>query len=74
MEGTYLIWLDFRALNIPSEKLDTFLQQKARLFLTSGLFFGKAGAGYARLNLAAPSFVIKDALARLDEAVKTMLQ
>lgn len=74
LEGTYLIWLDFRALNIPSEKLDTFLQQKARLFLTSGLFFGKAGAGYARLNLAAPSFVIKDALARLDEAVKTMLQ
>lgn len=74
LEGTYLIWLDFRALNIPSEKLDTFLQQKARLFLTSGLFFGKAGAGYARLNLAAPSFVIKDALVRLDKAVKTMLQ
>ena len=68
------MWLDFRALNIPPEKLDESLQKKARLFLTSGLFFGKAGGGYARLNLAAPFPVIKAAAERLDTAVKVMIK
>lgn len=74
LEGSYLMWLDFRALNIPPEKLDETLQKKARLFLTSGLFFGKAGGGYARLNLAAPFPVIKAAAERLDTAVKVMIK
>lgn len=69
LEGTYLMWLDFNSINILPEKLDEFLQKKARLFLTSGLFFGKAGSGFARLNLAAPTKVIEEALYRLKAAI-----
>lgn len=72
-EATFLMWLDFRRFNIPQERLNTVLQQEARLFLTPGTFFGQnAGEGFARLNLAAPGYVIKEAAERLCKVFKTM--
>ena len=49
-EGTYLAWVDFRALNLPAEPAE-YLLSKAKVALSPGIPFGAAvGSGFARLN------------------------
>lgn len=68
-EGTYLIWLDFRALGLPEEKLEHLIVHEAKLWLDSGAIFGLAGEGFERVNIACPRAVLKEALDRLYRAV-----
>lgn len=68
-EGTYLIWLDFRALGLPEEKLEHLIVHEAKLWLDSGAIFGSAGEGFERVNIACPRAVLKEALDRLYRAV-----
>ncbi len=68
-EGTYLIWLDFRALGLSEEELEDLIVNKAGLWLDSGAIFGKDGEGFERINMACPRVVLKEALDRLKNAV-----
>ena len=68
-EGTYLVWLDFTGLGLDAKALDKFLAQKAGLALNSGYWFGSEGAGFARMNIAAPRQLIEQALSQLRAAV-----
>lgn len=70
IEGTYLQWLDFRKLNMSDTALTSFLREKAILYLNEGTMFGKEGTGFARLNLAAPTATIAEAVARLKKALQ----
>ncbi|MBQ7065169.1 MAG: pyridoxal phosphate-dependent aminotransferase [Firmicutes bacterium] len=72
MQATYLLWLDFRALGMDADALRTFLHQKAYCFLTDGTFFGKEGAGFGRMNLACPRFVLENTLERLTAAIRAL--
>jgi len=72
-EGTYLVWLDFRALGLDAKKLDRFLAQEAGIALNPGYWFGREGAGYARMNIACPQSILRDALLRLAQAVRNHL-
>lgn len=69
LEGTYLAWLDFRALGLGVPELANWLATSARLALSPGHWFGREGAGFARMTLAAPTEQISDALERLHRAV-----
>lgn len=73
-EGTYLIWLDCRALELTEEELENLIVQKAKLWLDSGAIFGKAGEGFERINIACPRTVLKEALERLNEAVAALIK
>ena len=64
-EGTFLLWLDFRATNIDSKELDRRIIHEAKLWLDSGDIFGKTGAGFQRINVAAPRSTIEECLRRL---------
>ncbi|MDD4849150.1 MAG: pyridoxal phosphate-dependent aminotransferase [Gemmiger sp.] len=68
LEGTYLQWWDCRGLGLSDRALEEFLHRDARLFLSSGYEFGKGGEGFARINLACPTWVVEEALARLEAA------
>jgi cystathionine beta-lyase len=68
-EGTYLVWLDFRELGLEAKELERFLAQKARLALNSGHWFGREGAGYARMNIACPRSTLHEAMSRLTNAI-----
>ncbi|MCJ7736500.1 MAG: cystathionine beta-lyase, partial [Anaerolineae bacterium] len=68
-EGTYLVWLDFRALGLDAKELARFLAQEARLALNPGYWFGREGAGYARMNIACPQSTLREAMSRLTEAI-----
>jgi len=65
MEGTYLLWMDFRSLGIDSQRLSQILRMEAQLFFDDGIVFGEAGNGFERWNLACPARYIEAALIRL---------
>ena len=72
LEGTYLLWVDCTALGLSKEALEELMVHKAQLFLDEGYMFGEEGAGFERINLAVPQWVLKAALERLEAAVKAL--
>lgn len=68
LEGTYLMWMDFSALDMSPEELSNFLQKEAYLFLDEGQIFGEQGAGFVRWNIACPTTVLQAGLERLYHA------
>jgi cystathionine beta-lyase len=72
-EGTYLVWLNFEELGLDAKALEKFLAQKAQLALNSGYWFGREGAGYARMNITCPQSTLQEALYRLKIAIHNYL-
>ena len=64
-EATYLGWLDLRGLGLDVPELSQWLATSARLALSPGHWFGREGAGYARMTLAVSPDVIIEATERL---------
>ena len=71
-EGTFLLWLDFRALAMTPEELRAFLRQEVGWAVTQGAAFGKEGIGFARLNIACTRSRLSAALTRLEAAVESL--
>ncbi len=69
-EGTYLLWLDFRALGLSDEDLNFAILNKAKLWLDSGSMFGKSGQGFQRINIALPRKKLQWALEQLEKTFK----
>ncbi|MFI8192576.1 MalY/PatB family protein [Streptomyces sp. NPDC085946] len=68
-EGTYLAWLDCRALGLGDDPAEVFLR-RGRVALVPGPDFGGVGAGHARLNLATSPEVLDEAVRRMARAVQ----
>ena len=68
-EGTYLIWLDCRALGLNDKALDDLVIQRAKLWLDGGHMFGQGGSGFQRINIACPRSLLEQAMERLAAAV-----
>ena len=71
-EGTYLLWLDFRDLGLNPKQLEAFLVQEARIAGNPGHWFGREGAGFARINIACSRRVLISALKTLQKAVSQL--
>lgn len=71
-EGTYLVWLDFRALGLTPKELDALIVHRAGLWLDSGAIFGDAGEGFQRINIATSRKVLAEALGRIKKAVDSL--
>lgn len=65
LEGTYLVWLDFRDYGLTDKELDEKIFNQAGLWLDSGAVFGKCGEGFQRINIACPRKTLQQALDRL---------
>ncbi len=70
IEGTYLQWIDFRALGLKKEELKKFMNGKAKVFFSEGYVFGEAGEGFERINLAVPTKILEEALNRIYDSLK----
>lgn len=81
-EGTYLAWLDCRALDLENgHRLDgpgivtdvagpaQHFLEKAKVALSSGHVFGTGGAGHVRLNFATSQEILREAVRRMGSAV-----
>lgn len=68
-EGTYLMWLDFRGLNLDTDELERRVIYDAKLWLDSGKIFGKSGEGFQRINVATQRSVLEEGLKRIKKYV-----
>ncbi len=64
-EGTYLVWLDGRALGMDPSSLQRFFVERARVYLEQGAIFGPGGEGFLRMNIAMPRKLVREALRRM---------
>ncbi|MER6185786.1 MalY/PatB family protein [Streptomyces sp. NPDC001652] len=85
-EGTYLAWLDCRGLGLHDDDHGTdgpgvvsdvagparMFLDKARVALSSGHVFGSGGEGHVRLNFATSPAILREALARMGQAVRDL--
>ena len=65
LEGTYLLWLDFRRYGFSPQELRDRIIGKARLGLNDGPMFGPGGEGFQRMNIGCPRVTLQEALDRL---------
>ncbi|WP_431028946.1 MalY/PatB family protein [Lysinibacillus sp. LZ02] len=73
-DATYLLWIDYRALNISEQQMMNSLVEVGGLVLDPGTKYGVAGDGFIRLNVAYPMSTIKEAVERLLETFTTLDQ
>ena len=64
-QGTYLLWLDCRKLNLDDQALNRFFIQEAKLGLSPGAMFGRGGEGFMRMNIGTTKANLIAALTRL---------
>ena len=69
-EGTYLVWLDCRELNMSGNELNQFFIEKAKIGLNKGSMFGTNGEGFLRMNVACQKSILEKALQNIENAVK----
>jgi len=69
-EGTYLALLDCRGLGLEPAALNDFFLKKGRVYFSDGMAFGPELAGFVRINFACPRAVLREALERIERAVK----
>jgi cystathionine beta-lyase len=62
LEGTYLVWIDLRALGLSDEELKKRILGRAKVWLDDGPMFGSGGEGFQRINLACPRSTLEQAL------------
>ncbi len=69
-QGTYLLWFDFSALGLTPAELNSFITDKAGLWLNSGTMFGVGGENFQRMNITCPKATLEKALDQLYNAVR----
>ncbi len=68
-EATYMSWVDFRALNLPTEPAEHLLS-KAKVALSPGIPFGATvSSGFARLNFATTRAILDRAIQAIAAAL-----
>lgn len=68
LQGTYLMWLDFRAWGMTKEEQEDFMVHKAEAIFDEGYVFGEGGIGFERINIACPKRVLEQTLERIYKA------
>jgi cystathionine beta-lyase len=71
-EGTYLVWLDCRELEMDAQKLKSFMITHAKVGLDDGPKFGPGGEGSQRINIACPRSILGEGLKRIEKAVNSL--
>lgn len=69
-EGTYMVWLDCRAISDNPQELKQLMFERAGVAFSEGSVFGGQGQGYLRVNLACPRSLLAEALEKFAQAVR----
>jgi len=70
-EGTYLMWLDFRAYG-DEQKVKEILVNNAKVGLEEGSIFGEEGKGFFRMNVGCPISILQKACNGIYDAFKDL--
>jgi len=71
-EASFLIWLDFRELNLSNETLRLKLIRDAHLAFNDGASFGPGGDGFQRINIGCSRLILSKAMDRLYNTFKNI--
>jgi len=71
-EATYLAWLDFSDYGLAPIELQELMQRKAKVAMDDGFIFGVGGEQFQRINFACPRPMLKKAMERIAESLKTL--
>ena len=71
-EGTYLLWLDFKALNKTYEEIHNALVNVGKVALNDGFTYGDEGNGFFRINIACARSILEEGLERVNKAVQSL--
>ena len=72
LQGTYLLWLDFRGFDLDDETINNLLIHKAGVGLNKGSVFGEQGLCFQRMNIACPRSQVEEALERIHKVFKSI--
>lgn len=65
-EGTYIMWMDFRAYGLSAEEIHDKIYKKANVLLEGGLMFDpEYGGGFERVCTPSPRSVLQEAFERI---------
>lgn len=70
-EGTYLMWIDLRYLNIPSSQIVSELI-KYNVLVNNGYVYGTDYDGFIRLNIACPKTQLEEGLIRIKDCLNNI--
>ncbi len=71
-EATYLLWLDFRALNKSADEIEDALINTGKIILNDGRPYGVGGEGFFRLNVGCARSILEDGLDRIKRTVEVL--
>ena len=74
LEATYLLWLDCRALGMPSDEIERRLIADAKVWINAGTMYGDEGEGFVRINLACPRSTLAEGLRRIGKGLSAFCQ
>lgn len=69
VEGTYLMWVDCRALGLGNDALKEFFIKQVGVIPNDGIFFGACADGFIRLNFATSHDNIRKAVELIQKKV-----
>lgn len=64
-EASFLLWMDFRAWNLPQKELIHRLVYDAKIGLNNGTDFGAEGEGFMRMNIGTNRSTVLEGLRRI---------
>ena len=68
-EGTYLLWIDCKKLELCDYELKELINYKAKVWVDDGYVFGKGGSGFIRINIACPKQTLFKALEQIKNVI-----
>lgn len=72
-QGTYLLWIDYSALNKTEAEVEAWFLERANVSVYMGSVFGADGNGYIRFNLASPRSILTEALERMQKVYQELI-
>lgn len=71
-QGTYLMWVDCRRPGMDNDELKQWFIRKVGIIPNDGAAFGNVGTGFIRLNFATQHANIREAVKRIQKAVREL--
>ena len=70
LEGTYLVWVNVRAMGMTGNELTDNLLKEGKVFVNRGTMYGKTtGEDYIRINIAMPRSLMLEGLQRMKDVI-----
>ncbi len=72
LEGTYLVWIDVRCLEMSADEIENSLLENEHVWINSGVMYGLDG--FMRINIACPRTRLLQGLERIAKGFKRMMK